>query len=130
MIVLLHGFMESKAIWTRFPDVLQHDFKVISIDLPCHGESATISETHSMAMMAETVKEVLKTEQVETYIMVGHSMGGYVSLQFGADYPTMLNGLVLFHSHAFPDSEEARANRLRTLKIVNSNGAVHTMFYS
>ena len=53
--------------------------------------------------------------------MVGHSMGGYVSLQFGHDNPGLLNGLILFHSHASPDSDETKANRQRMIKIVNNN---------
>lgn len=53
--------------------------------------------------------------------MVGHSMGGYVTLAFAAKYPEMLKGICLFHSHPFPDSVEDRKNRNRTIKLVEQD---------
>ena len=75
-LVLLHGFLESKAIWDDYTEVLLHDFTVIAIDLPGHGESDVIAETHSMQLMAETVKTVLYSENISEIVIAGHSMGG------------------------------------------------------
>jgi pimeloyl-ACP methyl ester carboxylesterase len=71
--------------------------------------------------MALAVIEVLKTEHIEHAVIAGHSMGGYVALQLGVDHPELLKGLVLFHSHANADTEEAKENRRRTINIVNQN---------
>ena len=120
-LVLLHGFLESKAIWDDFTETLQNEFIVIAIDLPGHGESETISEKHSMQLMAETVKAVLETEKIEKTVIAGHSMGGYVALQFAVDNEKMVKGLVLFHSHANADSDVAKENRRRTINIVTQN---------
>jgi pimeloyl-ACP methyl ester carboxylesterase len=120
-IVLLHGFLESKAIWNSFTEILQRDFTVIAIDLPGHGESELISDNHSMKMMAECVKTVLSDENISQAVIAGHSMGGYVALQFAAENESLLNGLVLFHSHAEADSNETKANRERTINIVKQN---------
>ncbi len=120
-IVLLHGFLESKAIWDNFTESLQNEFTVIAIDLPGHGESGLIAETHTMQMMAAAIKEVLNVEKIKKTIVVGHSMGGYVALQFALDNDELLQGLVLFHSHANSDTDEAKENRRRTINIVNQN---------
>jgi len=120
-LVLLHGFLESKAIWDDFTVMLQKVFTVIAIDLPGHGESELICETHSMQLMAETVKAVLEAEKIEKAVITGHSMGGYVALQFAVDNMEMVMGLVLFHSHANADTEEAKENRRRTIEIVKQN---------
>lgn len=122
-LVLLHGFLESKAIWDDFTEILQKDFTVIAIDLPGHGESELIEETHSMQLMAGAIKEVLQSENIENAVIAGHSMGGYVALQFAVDNEEMVKGLVLFHSHANADTEEAKENRRRTINIVNQNRA-------
>ncbi len=53
--------------------------------------------------------------------MAGHSMGGYVSLAFSEKYSSKIKGLVLFHSHAAADSDEARINRDRTISIVKKD---------
>ncbi len=120
-LVLLHGFLESKAIWDDFTEILQNDFTVIAIDLPGHGESELIEETHSMQLMAATVRTVFETEKIEKAVIAGHSMGGYVALQFAVDNKEMVKGLVLFHSHANADTDEAKENRRRTINIVSQN---------
>jgi pimeloyl-ACP methyl ester carboxylesterase len=120
-IVLLHGFLESKEIWDDFTESLQKDFTVIAIDLPGHGESELINEIHSMQLMAGTVKFVLEAEKSKQAVIIGHSMGGYVALQFAADNEESVKGLVLFHSHAGADSEETKENRSRTINIVKQN---------
>ena len=120
-LVLLHGFLESKAIWIDFAALLQKNFTVVSIDLPGHGESDLLAETHSMQLMAEAVKQVLDAENILKAVVAGHSMGGYVALQFAVDYNEIVKGLVLFHSHSNADSEQARENRLRTIDIVKKN---------
>ncbi len=120
-LVLLHGFLESKAIWDDFTDSLQNNFTVIAIDLPGHGESEMLAEPHSMQLMAEAVKEVLIAEKIEKAVVAGHSMGGYAALQFAVDNEDLLQGLVLFHSHANADTDEAKENRRRTINIVNQN---------
>jgi pimeloyl-ACP methyl ester carboxylesterase len=120
-LVLLHGFLESKAIWDDFTHSLEKYFTVVAIDLPGHGESELLAETHSMQLMAGAVKAVLRAENIEIAVIAGHSMGGYVALQFAVDYEEMVKGLVLFHSHANADSDEARENRRRTIEIVRKN---------
>lgn len=120
-LVLLHGFPESSAIWKAFIAVLSHEFTVIAPDLPGHGKTAVFNTTHTMKFMAETVHAVLEQEAVKQCVVAGHSMGGYVALALVKMYPKLARGLVLFHSHAAPDSEQAKENRLRTIRIVDEN---------
>lgn len=120
-LVLLHGFIESMAIWDDFTKVLAKNFKVIRIDLPGHGKTPLIEKTHSMELMAESVKAVLDALEVKSCLMIGHSMGGYVTLEFARQYPEMLNGMCLFHSHAAADTQEAKENRQRTIETIKLN---------
>jgi pimeloyl-ACP methyl ester carboxylesterase len=120
-IVLLHGFTESSRIWGFFRERLSDFFRVIVIDLAGHGKSESLAPVHSMEMQADVVFEVLKECKVRKCLMVGHSMGGYVTLAFAAKYPEMLKGICLFHSHPFPDSVEDRKNRNRTIKLVEQD---------
>jgi pimeloyl-ACP methyl ester carboxylesterase len=121
VLVLIHGFLESKTIWDEFTEILQKDFAIVAVDLPGHGESEMLDNIHSMQLMAETVKAVLEAEKIGKAVIAGHSMGGYVALQFAVDNSEMVNGLVLFHSHANADTDEAKENRRRTINIVNQN---------
>ena len=120
-IVLLHGFLESREVWKNFARRLSKEFQVIIIDLPGFGDSDTLGHTHSMDDMASAVHKVLKTLNINSSIMAGHSMGGYVTLAYAEKYPRTLKGFILFHSQAAADSKEARSNRDRTISLVEKD---------
>lgn len=120
-IVLLHGFLESSSIWKNFSRKLSESFRVILIDLPGHGQSEVIPDILTMDLMAEAAYQVLKTLEVPSCLVAGHSMGGYAALAFAEKYARKVKGIILFHSHAGADSPEVRANRERTLAIVRKD---------
>ena len=120
-IVLIHGFTESLTIWNKFSEALSKKYRVISIDLPGHGKSKCIGEVHLMEGMADAIDSVIKMLQIDSFMMVGHSMGGYVSLSYAEKYPEKVKGLCLFHSQAAADSPEVKVNRARTIEIVKQN---------
>jgi len=120
-LVLLHGFLESSKIWEPFIDELSKKRQVICIDLPGHGKSGVINPVHSMELFATAVHAVLQHLKVEKISLVGHSMGGYVSLAFCEKYPDMMESLVLLNSSPTPDSEEKKKNRDKAISLVRKN---------
>ena len=120
-IVLLHGFLEDHTIWEHFIRKLSRNYQVLAVDLPGSGKSSVFSTMHTMEFMADTVNFILEKEKISNCIVVGHSMGGYVALALAEKYTKKLNGIVLFHSHAAADDDEARLNRNRTIKAVKNN---------
>ena len=126
-VILLHGFLESLEMWDGFATELSKELSVIRIDLPGFGKSESIGETHTMELMADSVKAVIDQEQIENVVMAGHSMGGYTALAFAEMYPEYLSGLCLFHSQAANDTKEAKVNRDRTIQVVEQD---HTGFIS
>lgn len=120
-LVLLHGFTESTAIWSEFALQLSNEFRVIMVDLPGHGQSGMIDQVHSMELMADVVNAVLKHLKVESCVMVGHSMGGYVALAFTRKYPQMMKGVGLFHSTSLADNDEAAEKRAKAIEVIKSN---------
>ncbi|MDY0343158.1 MAG: alpha/beta hydrolase [Lentimicrobium sp.] len=126
-VVLIHGFLESLEIWKEFTEMLSSEFTVVSIDLPGHGRSGIMGETHTIPMMADAIMDVCNFLSIDSFLICGHSMGGYVALELAARFPLKVSGLVLFHSHAAPDDEKARENRDRTISIVklNHSGFIH-----
>jgi pimeloyl-ACP methyl ester carboxylesterase len=119
-VVLIHGYLETSAIWEEFADGLADRFRVIAVDLPGHGKSDIFGEVHSMDLMADAVHELLIGLETGPVFMIGHSMGGYVTMAFVEKYPDMLRAYCLFHSHPFPDSPEAITRRQMEIKLVRS----------
>jgi pimeloyl-ACP methyl ester carboxylesterase len=125
-VVLLHGFLGSAEIWKETRKNLSRTYRVIAIDLPGHGSSPPIGYAHSMDLMARSVKSVLDFLKLKKYVMIGHSMGGYVALAFADIFPDRLRGLCLFHSSAYPDPAEKKIERTRAMNLVRANKGIYT----
>ena len=122
-LVLIHGFCEDSTVWDSIiPEIV--GVNDLIVDLPGFGKSETL-ESLSMDTMADAVKFVLDKNGVDKCIMIGHSMGGYVTLNFAKRFSDYLLGIGLFNSHPFADTEEGRMNRKRGIEFVKKNGAKH-----
>lgn len=120
-LVLLHGFLEDIRIWEELVKELKKERQVICIDLPGHGKSQGFSDVHTMAEMANVVKEVLDEIGVEVVSVAGHSMGGYVCLEFLNKFPSMVKSLMLINSTPVDDSVEKKENREKSAQLVGKN---------
>ncbi|MEX6626660.1 alpha/beta fold hydrolase [Tenacibaculum salmonis] len=120
-IVLLHGFLENATMWHKITSSLSSKNRVICIDLLGHGNTECIGYIHTMSDMAEAVKAVLKTLNISSFYIIGHSMGGYVSLAIAEKYPKKIKGICLLNSSAQSDSEERKKLRLRASKMAQTN---------
>jgi pimeloyl-ACP methyl ester carboxylesterase len=115
-LVLLHGFCEDQTIWSPLEPGLGSS-ATLQIDLPGFGAS-DLPSSPAMEVYAAAVLDVLDAEKIARCVMVGHSMGGYVALEFAARWPERLAGLGLFHSHPFEDSEERKTARQRGIETL------------
>lgn len=135
-IVLLHGFLEDKSIWKDFSSQLSKKYRVITVDLLGHGKTECLSYIHTMEEMAEAVYFVLRKLKIRKFFLVGHSLGGYVSLAMAEEFPDNIKGLCMFHSTARGDSEEKQKDRDRAIKVVKQNKnlfineAIPNLFYT
>jgi len=119
-VVLLHGYLESSEIWGSFGEALSKQYRVIKMDLPGHGRSSPVCENQTIEIMADSVKAVLDHLDIGRAVIIGHSMGGYVTLAFAEIFPEKTFAFCLFHSHSLADSEEKKINREREIDLVRS----------
>ncbi len=120
-IVLIHGFLENSSMWQEVSQELSRKNRVICIDLLGHGKTGNLGYIHSMEDQAQMVKAVLNHLKLRKYVVVGHSMGGYVALAFAKLFPSIIRGLSLMNSSALPDSEEKKISRDRAIKVLKKN---------
>jgi pimeloyl-ACP methyl ester carboxylesterase len=123
-VVLIHGFGEDSTVWKYQVDFLSTHFQLIIPDLPGSGLSPFIPNA-DIETYNEIIKEIIEKEisTNDLVTMIGHSMGGYVTLAFAEIYPERLNAFGLFHSSAFADTEEKKIARKKSIEFINSNGA-------
>ncbi|HWI91813.1 MAG TPA: alpha/beta hydrolase [Flavisolibacter sp.] len=131
VVVLLHGVPFDGSLWSSqfnaFPD-----HKLIIPDLPGSGRSEVIDDM-TVEGMAECVKDIIvhetaslffKSGEPHSVIVIGHSMGGYITLALAEKHPELLNGFGLFHSTSFADSEERKEGRKKTIELLKQKGTV------
>ncbi|MFY0651417.1 MAG: alpha/beta hydrolase [Cyclobacteriaceae bacterium] len=136
-ILLIHGFCETSEVWSEVEKELSLNYDVISIDLPGCGKSQTVEIPSSMEILADQINGFLDRQNIAKCFVIGHSLGGYVTLALARLYPQKLTGFGLFHSTTFADSEEKKHTRLKGIEHVKTHGIekfaqgfVPNLFYS
>jgi len=117
-VILIHGFPNDHTTWDNIIPELQKKYKLLLPDLPGFGKSDLITTHLGMEDMACMIKDILDQEQIKRAIFVGHSMGGYVAMNFAKLFPEMIAGMSLVHSSASSDNEEKRKNREKAIVLM------------
>ncbi len=93
--IILHGFFGMSDNWKTLGLRWSEDgYEVHLLDLRNHGRSFH-SEEFSYKVMAQDIKNYCDEHQLNEIIVLGHSMGGKVAMQFAADYPGMVSKLIV-----------------------------------
>jgi len=122
-LLLMHGFAEDHSIWKHQIDHLSKKYFVIAPDLFGVGNSEYLDkENISIKNYAEAIKEIIKAEKIDRFIMIGHSMGGYITLAYLHLYPEDLAGIGLVHSTIFADDEIKKQVRQKAIEFIQSHG--------
>jgi pimeloyl-ACP methyl ester carboxylesterase len=121
-IVLVHGFCEDSRMWDDFIGAFEGRY-IIRVDLPGFGGSE-VQDEHTITNMAECVNVVLTYLKVKKCVLVGHSMGGYVGLEFAKKHPEKLVGLCMFHTHPYADSDEKKKSRTKGIEFISKHGHI------
>lgn len=124
-VVLIHGFGEDGDIWQKQAEALQQQYLLIIPDLPGSGQSELIPGA-DIETYAEIIKLIIEAEwkaEYEGVAMLGHSLGGYITLCVAEKYPQLLSAFGLVHSTAYADSEEKKTARRKSIEFIRTYGA-------
>ena len=121
-LLLLHGYCETGTVWNSIIDELASQVRLIIPDLPGFGLSEPISDDFSLEDVAQMSHELMQSLGFTEYIVMGHSLGGYVALAIEKLYSSHIRAFGLIHSTAFADSKEKKEGRDQVIKIVSNKG--------
>jgi 3-oxoadipate enol-lactonase len=121
-LILLHGYPLNRSIWKGVIPFLQDISNVVLPDLRGHGNSPVPEGEYSMETIAGDVTALMDHLKIEKAIIVGHSMGGYVSFALNRYYPERVLGLGLVATQAVSDTPESSKARLETIELIKIKG--------
>ena len=93
-LVILHGLYGSSDNWLAVAHKLSEKYTVYSIDHRNHGHSPH-HPSHTYRDMVDDLAEFFDNQEVETAVLLGHSMGGKVAISFAADNPEKVKKLIV-----------------------------------
>jgi pimeloyl-ACP methyl ester carboxylesterase len=118
-LVLIHGLGGSCRWWERNTDALAKHFQVHVIDLMGCGKSATQGK-FVLQEAAQHVKHWMETHRIRRAHVVGHSMGGFVAAELAADYPDMVEKLVLVDAAIVPPEQMVKPSMREMVESLRS----------
>ncbi len=97
VILLLHGYPQTRSAWHRIAPVLAENYTVVVPDLPGYGESRVTGNWQGMGSkrrMAKSLREMMLALGHLRYAVVGHDRGGRVAYRMALDFPETITALV------------------------------------
>jgi len=109
-IVLVHGWTCDDTSWSAQVPALSKHYRVITLDLPGHGQSESPKDgKFSMDLFARAIEAVRAERRIDKIALVGHSMGTPVIRQYARLYPQHVAALVIVDGVVIPPAQSARA---------------------
>jgi pimeloyl-ACP methyl ester carboxylesterase len=142
VLLLTHGYGASRRMWDPNIPALARDRRVVAWDMRGHGSSDAPDDParYSHPACIEDMAELLDTAEATQAVLVGMSLGGYLSLAFRRRFPARVSGLVLvdtgpgfrddaaregWNRHARELAERLERDGVGALSSPESRGAQH-----
>ena len=119
-LVLVHGYLGGQDMW-QFQEVLEDNFELIMPSLAGYGESSKMTAPSTIRENAIQVFELLDYLKIDTFNLLGHSMGGMIVQEMAALSPERVNKLICFGTGSIgvlPNRFETIAESRRKIKEI------------
>jgi len=96
-LLFIHGLSGSSSAWLPYQERFSSDYNLVFFDLRGHGKSIRKRDAdyYSMANTANDIKQLSQKLGLAKFILVGHSFGALLAIDFAQKNPEMINGLIL-----------------------------------
>lgn len=122
VIILIHGFPLNKSMWNKQVDILIEHWRVIAYDIRGFGNSDAGTDDFSIELFVDDLLGLMDALKIETAMLCGLSMGGYIALNAIQNFPKRFNALILCDSNCTADTPEAKEKRMMAIESIEKYG--------
>jgi pimeloyl-ACP methyl ester carboxylesterase len=95
-VIFLHSFLGNTDQWSGQLDHLRVYRRAIAYDLRGHGKSSPAANNdYSVQAQVADLETVINELKLESFILIGHSMGGSIAIAYAGKHPEKLRGLMV-----------------------------------
>ncbi|MDP4447535.1 2-succinyl-6-hydroxy-2,4-cyclohexadiene-1-carboxylate synthase [Staphylococcus hyicus] len=114
VLILLHGFISDSSTFEQHIDRLSETMKVVTIDLPGHGQdNSSMEQIWDFEWISHQLHKVVNTLKEKHTILHGYSMGARVALYYACHHTSDLSGLILESGSPGIQEEMLREERIQ-----------------
>lgn len=126
-LVFVHGFASYLPVWAKNIKSLQNYYRCVALDLPGHGLSSSSAHfSYSISFYADTIHQLIEYLKIPKVVLVGHSMGGQISIKLALKHAELFSHLILVAPAGF---ETFTATEQLLLKQFTLPGIFNTSQY-
>ena len=129
-IILIHGAGSNAHSWHRQVEALGKNNSPIALDLPGHGRSAGVEGLATVQRLRGFRRRVPGRAELESAVIMGHSMGGAIAMEIALRHPARVQALVLVATAAKFNSRPRSIEALRAVMMGRAPQAFTTDGYS
>ena len=108
-LVLVHGHSEDLHTWVGLVERLVENHRVIRYDLRRHGLTGPASDDeYSIERYVADLDMVVDHFALERFVLVGHSMGGRISVRYAMDHQERVSHLILLSASGAPQEQHTK----------------------
>ncbi len=126
-LIILHGLFGMLDNWRTMAKMLEDKYQCILVDLRNHGKSPRSGDMNYQ-VMAQDVLELINDLNIDHAVLLGHSMGGKVAMQFALTFPDRVEKLIVvdISPKKYPSHHHAELDAIQSVepsKLKNRNEA-------
>ena len=99
VVAFVHGLFAEHKMFEKQVSKFKDQYRVLLWDMPEHGQSVKLDQPFNLSIAAKCFIELLDELGIETVLLAGVSMGGYVSQYLAGEYPERVAGIAIDGAH-------------------------------
>jgi 3-oxoadipate enol-lactonase len=121
-VIFIHGFPFSSGMWEQQIRQFKGQYYCIAFDIRGLGKTPAGEGQFTIEMFVDDLFAVMDGLQIETAVIAGFSMGGYIALRAIEREPERFRAIILCDTRTEADDDAGRLKRAAAIKAINSDG--------